>query len=211
MNVAAPLAPLLVPLESLEPWPGNYREHDIGALCESLERFGQQKAIVVQAGTNRIVAGNGQWHAAKALQWEQIAASVVEISDEEAEAFLIADNRTSERGRNRDSDLAALLERVAKRGQLVGTGYDGDDVDELMKRVRKSQETLIRPEIPFSTELMEEHQYVVLYFDNTLDWHKAVTALGIKQARTPDSTDTYDRAGIGRVIRGIDVVNRLRD
>jgi len=207
--IAAPLQALAVPIDALEVWPGNYREHDIGAICESLTRFGQQKPIVVQAATMKIVAGNGQYLAAQALGWTEIAANVVEISDDEAEAFLIADNRTSERGRNTDDKLAVLLERVAKRGQLVGTGYDGDDVDDLLKRVRREQQVAVRPEIPFSTELMEEHQYIVLYFDNTLDWNSAVTKLGIKQARTPDSTETYDRAGIGRVIRGADVIARL--
>lgn len=211
MEVAASLRPLLIPIESVEPWPGNYREHDIGAITESLTRFGQQKPIVVQAATMRIVAGNGQWLGAKALGAEEIAANVVEITDEEAEAFLIADNRTSERGRNREDALSVLLERVAKRGQLVGTGYDGDDVDDLMKRVRRDQHVLVNPEIPFSTELLEEHQYVVLYFDNTLDWNMAVNVLGVGREIAPDATDTYQRIGVGRVIRGADVVKRLAD
>jgi ParB-like chromosome segregation protein Spo0J len=200
-----------VPLVDLTPWPGNYREHDIGAICQSLQRFGQQKPIVVQKATMRVVAGNGTFLGAQALQWEEIAANVIEISDDEAEAFLVADNRTQERGRNMDDRLAELLAKVASRGQLAGTGYDGDDVDDLLKRVRRGEAGVVKPEIPFSTELMEEHQYVVLYFDNTLDWNQAVTKLGIGQARAPDSTDTYERAGIGRVIRGIDVVKRLAD
>jgi hypothetical protein len=210
VKVAANLKRLLIEIDSVEPWPGNYREGDIGAITESLTRFGQQKPIVVQASSMKIVAGNHVWMGAKALGATKIAANVEEMSDEDAEAFLLADNRTSERGSTNEEKLAALLERVAGRG-LQGTGYDGDDVDDLLRRVRRQQETLVRPEIPFSTELMEEHQYVVLYFDNTLDWNMAVTKLGITQARAPDSTDTYERAGIGRVIRGADVVKRLAD
>lgn len=211
MEVAASLQPLLIDIDSVEPWPGNYREHDIGAITESLQRFGQQKPIVVQESSRRIVAGNGQWHGAKALGATQIAANVVEISDDEAEAFLIADNRTSERGRNREDQLSDLLAKVAKRGQLAGTGYDGDDVDDLLARVRRSAATTVNPEIPFSTELLEEHQYVVLYFDNTLDWNMAVNVLGVGREIAPDATDTYQRIGVGRVLRGADVVKRLAD
>lgn len=211
MEVAASLQPLLIPIDSVEPWPGNYREHDIGAITESLQRFGQQKPIVVQESSMRIVAGNGQWLGAKALGAEEIAANVVEISDDEAEAFLVADNRTSERGRNQEDKLADLLAKVAKRGQLAGTGYDGDDVDDLLARVRRSAATTVNPEIPFSTELLEEHQYVVLYFDNTLDWNMAVNVLGIGRAIAPDATDTYQRIGVGRVIAGAPVVKRLAD
>ena len=208
MNIAPSLQPLAIPIDSVEPWPDNYREHDIGAISESLIRFGQKRTIVVWKQASRIVAGNGTWHAAKAIGATEIAANVEEMTEEDAEAFLLADNRASELGRSKDDQLATLLQRVAGRS-LRGTGYDADDVDELLKRVRREQEVLVRPEVPFSTELMEEHQYVVLYFDNSFDWQSAVNLLGISKARTPDSTDTYDRAGIGRVIRGADVIARL--
>jgi len=207
----APLEITYVPLASLTPWPGNYREHDIGAICESLQRFGQQKPIVVQRSSMRVVAGNGTYLGAEALAWPEIACYLTDLSDEEAEAFLIADNRTQERGRGRDADLADLLSRVAQRGQLVGTGYDGDDVDDLLKRVRRDQQTLVAPEIPFSTELLEEHQYVVLYFDNTLDWNMAVNVLGVGREIAPDATETYQRIGVGRVLRGAEIVKRLAD
>ncbi len=210
MKVASDLEPLLIDIESVEPWPGNYREGDIGAISESLKRFGQQKPIVVQKNSMRIVAGNHVWQGARALGAERIAANVEEMDDDTAEAFLLADNRTSERGTSNEERLAFLLERVAHRG-LDGTGYDGEDVDDLLKRVRKQQVGVVKPEVPFSTELLEEHQYVVLYFDNTLDWNMAVTKLGIVSEKAPDSTETYQRIGIGRVIRGADVVKRLAD
>lgn len=210
MSAAPRMEVAYVPLSELETWPGNYREHDIGAICESLTRFGQQKPIVVQASSMKVVAGNGTFLGAQALGWEEIAAHVTDLSDEEAEAFLLADNRTQERGRGNDDALAVLLERVAHRGQLAGTGYDGDDVDDLLKRVRQDQ-TAVKPEIPFSTELLEEHQYVVLYFDNTLDWNMAVNVLGVGREIAPDATETYQRIGVGRVMRGAEIVKRLAD
>jgi ParB-like chromosome segregation protein Spo0J len=211
VSPTAPLETTYVPLAELTPWPGNYREHDIGAICESLQRFGQQKPIVVQASSMRVVAGNGTYLGAQALGWSEIATYLTDLSDTEAEAFLLADNRTQERGSSRDAELADLLSRVAHRGELPGTGYDGDDVDDLLARVRRDQQPLVKPEIPFSTELLEEHQYVVLYFDNTLDWNMAVNVLGVGREIAPDATDTYQRIGVGRVLRGADVVKRIAD
>jgi hypothetical protein len=34
---------------------------------------------------------------------------------------------------------------------------------------------------------MESHNYVVLYFDNEIDWMTAVDKLAIKTKKTPDS------------------------
>ncbi len=126
MKVASDLEPLLIDIGSVEPWPGNYREGDIGAISESLKRFGQQKPIVVQKNSMRIVAGNHVWQGARALGAERIAANVEEMDDDTAEAFLLADNRTSERGTSNEERLAFLLEKVAHRS-LEGTGYDGEE------------------------------------------------------------------------------------
>jgi hypothetical protein len=49
----------------------------------------------------------------------------------------------------------------------------------------------------------------VLYFDNEIDWMTAVDKLAIKTKKTPDSRKWYERAGIGRVVRGADVISRI--
>lgn len=60
----------------------------------------------------------------------------------------------------------------------------------------------------FSEELLLEHNYVVLYFDNPLDWQVAQEKLGLKEVK-----DLIPRkgqsTGIGRVIKGKDVIAKL--
>jgi len=59
-----------------------------------------------------------------------------------------------------------------------------------------------KPEIVITPDLFEENNYVVLKFDNKLDWQVAVDKLGIKRVKTRDSKDRYMRVGVGRVVNG---------
>jgi hypothetical protein len=211
VKIATALRDLRVPIDSIAPFPTNPREGDVGAIAESLRRFGQQKPIVVQESTRYIVAGNHLWRAAKALGWGEIAANVVEMDDRTAEAYLIADNRTSELGSYNEEALGDLLRKIAQEGNLRGTGYDGDDVDEFLRDLEKETRGKVPAEIEFATELMESHNYVVLYFDNDLDWNSARTKLGIDTVRAPDATETYDRRGIGRILPGVQVLRMIPD
>lgn len=112
--------------------PDNARRGDITAIAESLQRFGQLRPIVaLKNGT--IVAGNHTYRAAvEELGWDTVAAIRVDLSDEEATAYLLADNRTSELGTMDPEALAALVERAMMApGGLAGTGYTEADVDDL--------------------------------------------------------------------------------
>ena len=69
-------------------------------------------------------------------------------------------------------------------------------------------------EVEFTQVLDECHNYVVLYFDNEVDWLQAQTLLGIKPVRLKSTKKDGDningqKTGIGRVLRGVDVINRL--
>ena len=78
--------------------PANVRSHDeknLNAIKASLNRFGQQKPIVVdRLGT--VIAGNGTLVAAKSLGWSSINIVKTELSGPDAVAYAIADNRTAE-------------------------------------------------------------------------------------------------------------------
>ena len=80
-----------IALDELEDWPRNYRRHpaeQIKRLVDSLQR----KAVVVQAKTNRIIAGHGVVEAARFLGWQEIRCDVWDVADQQAEAFLVDDN-----------------------------------------------------------------------------------------------------------------------
>lgn len=131
-NIAKELDHFETLASELRTHPDNARRGDTAAIAESLARFGQLRPIVaLKDGT--IVAGNHTFRAAtEELGWETVAAVRVDLSDEEATAYLLADNRTSELGTMDAEALAALVERAMMApGGLAGTGYTEADVDDL--------------------------------------------------------------------------------
>ena len=56
-------------------------------------------------------------------------------------------------------------------------------------------------EIEFSEELLLEHNYIVLYFDNPMDWEVAQELYGLKMVKS-NVTEKSRKIGIGRVVNG---------
>jgi ParB-like chromosome segregation protein Spo0J len=135
-RIAPALAALAVPLDALTPHPRNPRRGDVGAIAASLQQFGQVRPIVVQRATDRIIAGNHLYLAARALGWPEVAAVRVDLDDDAALAYLVADNRTQELGAYDDEALVDLLVDLRAQGLLAGTGYDADAIDALIAEVR---------------------------------------------------------------------------
>lgn len=136
LQIPATLAKLAVPVDSLVPYNRNPRQSDVGQIITSLQRNGQYKAIVVRKEDRMILCGNHTWMAAKQLGWEKIAATFVDVDDDTARRIMLVDNRSADLGTYDDDLLADLLKEIAETEGpegLLGTGYDGDDLDELLK------------------------------------------------------------------------------
>lgn len=124
-----------VPIESLQPYPDNAREGDVGAISESLRVNGQYRPIVVNKRDNIILVGNHTWMAAQMLGWTEIGVVYVDVDDIAARKIVLADNRTAELGHY---DEKALLDLIVSLGSFEGTGWDGDDVDTLISTVNNN-------------------------------------------------------------------------
>lgn len=137
---AGALAAFLVPIADLEPFPGNPRRGDVDAVRASLRRFGQVRPILTAAeNASRIVAGHHLVLAATADGWTHVAAIANEFdNEEEARAYLLADNRTSDLGAYRDDLLLEQLDAARKTAGLEGTGYSEAFVAELDAELKKA-------------------------------------------------------------------------
>jgi ParB-like chromosome segregation protein Spo0J len=166
-NGAEQLKVLLIPIEGIAKYPNNPRRGDEKKIQESLERFGQQKPIVVAKETKFIVAGNHVYGAAKALGWTHIAAVVTDLSDKDAKAYLIADNRMSDIGDYNDSALALILEDLATSGSLDGTGFDSDDLDTLLAKLEKQndEESKMADQSPTAQIVFDDEDQQDLWFE----------------------------------------------
>lgn len=118
-----------VPVDSLLPYPGNARQGDIGAIAESLRVNGQYRPIVVNRPTSTILVGNHTWAAARALGWDRIAVTFVDVDETEAARIVLVDNRTADLA---GYDVETLTEVLRGLTSLDGTGYTADDLDDLI-------------------------------------------------------------------------------
>jgi len=68
-----------------------------------------------------------------------------------------------------------------------------------------------RPEIEFTTELMESHNYLVLTFDNIVDWTNAQNLFGLKTIHSKQSKPDNQKIGVGRVLSGATVLRMINE
>jgi site-specific DNA-methyltransferase (adenine-specific) len=126
---------VLWPIDQLRPHPRNYRrhsEHQLAVLRESLRVHGQQKPVVITPdGT--ILAGHGLMQAATLEGWAEIACRTYD--GPYPEAFLAIDNRSSDLAEDDEEALGALLRDLEAQDQLHATGWEQDDVGQLLARL----------------------------------------------------------------------------
>ena len=102
-------------ISEIKPDPKNVRKHserNLEKVRASLEKFGQQKPIVINSD-GIVIAGNGTLEAAKQLGWEEISCVQTTLKQQEAIAYSIADNRTAELSEWDNIELHSTLESLA--------------------------------------------------------------------------------------------------
>ncbi|MFD5760229.1 ParB/RepB/Spo0J family partition protein [Streptomyces sp. NPDC127044] len=183
------LLPLAVPVDDLTGYHRNPRTGDVDAIADSLRVNGQYKAIVVNRGThtgrpNEILAGNHTWAAAKELGWEQIAATWVDVSEEDAARIVVVDNRTSDLAGYDSELLADILEDLP---DLDGTGYDQTALDKLLDS-RALPDTIDLPSDGQGTGAMAKLEYLQWGY---LQW--STTRVQITAAEVETLNSIYER------------------
>lgn len=131
--IPATLQALSVPLADLKPYPGNPRRGRVSELASSLVYHGQYRPIVVRAGTNEILAGNHTFLAARQLGWSDIAATFVDVDDEEAARIVLVDNRANDLATYDEEELVELLGTLP---DLEGTLFTPQAYQALLEAVR---------------------------------------------------------------------------
>lgn len=121
----------LIDVEKLKPYDKNPRKGNVRAIAESLATNKQYRPIVVQQKTNKILAGNHTWQAAKSLNWEKISVVYVDVDEESAAKIVLADNRTNDLAGYDSEVLAQVLDSITD--PTIGTGYSQNDLDIIAK------------------------------------------------------------------------------
>lgn len=144
-----------IPLDDLDAmrWSDNPKEHDLGALVVAIQRHGFVSPLLLDEGTQMMVAGHGRH---EALRWlyahhspEKAVPARIQVLDDgrwaapvvrgitfanasEAQAYVLTDNRLVEVGGWDEARVADILEQQMAahgNGWLEGTGFDELDIE----------------------------------------------------------------------------------
>lgn len=131
--------------------PNNARKHgdaDLETLARSLDTFGQQTPIVIDA-TDTVVKGNGTLMAAMKLGWAEIQCIQTSLTGEELKAYAIADNQTGLLSEWDEERLAEQLHELQEDPELLeATGFSGQELDDLLELAEEELEIDQEEEIP---------------------------------------------------------------
>lgn len=185
-------------------------------LEESLRHFGAGRSILIDK-KGRIIAGNKTHEEAGAIGLEDVL--VVETDGNQLVAVKRTDLDLEQDEKARE--LAYYDNRVAQLNLAWDKSQIRKDLEEGLGLVDKRLFTEAEMaaivdvvdnavKMKWTEEILEEHQYLVLYFDNSLDWQVAKDVFGVESVKALDATETYKREGLGRVIRGDKVLKLLR-
>ncbi|RYG36573.1 hypothetical protein EON81_09345 [bacterium] len=147
---------MLVPLSGLHLWEKNYRRGNVEAVKASIVRFGFRRPLSAWR-QGKVMAGN---HTLKALmelsdtgaaipgrivadpsgEWLIPCVDVSDLEEEEAMAYAIADNATSDLAENDMAALNALVDEIAEIDpdllevlEKMGVGIEEEERDEKKK------------------------------------------------------------------------------
>jgi ParB-like chromosome segregation protein Spo0J len=134
----------LVPIERIQTHPRNYREHDLGSIHVSIERFSNYLPLVVQRSTGYVLAGNGRLIAERQRGTTEVPVRWLDVSDAEAEAILLADNWIPRRARDMDQELLDLMLSLREEdaGLFEATGVEDEDVEALERELAEADKPL---------------------------------------------------------------------
>lgn len=193
------------PIDEIKEHPNNPRVHPdsaIDKLTKSIETYGFINPIII-SNDGILLAGHARKKASEKNNQAAVPALIVDLEGDEADGYLLADNRLQEDTKWEKNLLRRLFEDLGENDfNLELTGFDDKEIGSILEDEKEE----VEPELEFTEELMEEHNYIVLYFDNSMDWQAAKDKFGITTKQTKWS-DTTNRSGVGRVVRGADFLD----
>jgi DNA modification methylase len=136
-----------LPLGSIVTDPNNPRSHSsaqIDAIARSIEAFGFNAPILVDRA-NRVIAGHGRYEAAKRLNLEDVPVIRLEhLSEQQAKAYMLADNRLTDRSSWDDRKVAIVLKElsdIALDFEIEATGFEPPEIDLMIQSLEPDDES----------------------------------------------------------------------
>ena len=194
--------------KSVRPYDRNPRDNAgaIASVAQSIKDFGFNQPIVVDTG-KVIIVGHTRHAAALLLGLRKVPVLIADhLTKAEAKAYRIADNRTADNSYWLEDELAEELLAMTPDARK-STAFSDEELEDLLSEVEDAVPVVGR--IEFSQELLESRNYVVLYFDNDVDWLSARTHFKLKSLYSKRCNGKPWSKGIGRVVNGAKYLRRI--
>jgi len=178
--------------------PRTITKKKFNELTKSIKDFPEMleaRPIVVNPN-HVILGGNQRFKAAQAAGLKKVPVYVASWDEIKSQEFVIKDNVSFG---DWDWDILANQHEAT---DLVQWGLDVPVLDE--------KADIQDPEIKFSEYLDESHNYIVLLFDNDIDWLSAETHFNLDSVYSKRQNGLEWSKGVGRVIDGAKYLNKLK-
>lgn len=198
-----------VDIKQVRPNPDNPRfikDYKFEKLVKSIREFPQMlelRPIIVNQDMI-VLGGNMRLKACEAAGIEQVPIIFADnLTEEQQKEFIIKDNSSFGEW---DWDLLANEWDVDLLNDWgLDVPYTEDDIEEMGNPMNEQSEK------PFATELDTQSNYLILKFDTDIDWIQAKTLFGLKTETAKRANGKPWSQGIGRVINGIEAINKIQN
>jgi len=197
-------------IKELKPYKKNAKKHpkeQVERIANSIKEFGFTQPVIVDKN-NEVVAGHGRILGAKKAGLKSVpTVCLEELTEEQIKAYRLVDNKLNES----EWDYNLLDEELENLTEDIDMEVFGFSIDAL------EDETIeVEPDVPFTEILNEENNYIVLKFNNKIDWLNAMGLFGIEKAKAYPTRKEGNkksfgmRAGVGRVLDGQKALERVQ-
>ena len=190
-------------IKELKPYKKNAKKHpkeQVERIANSIKEFGffKHRAVAIDKDDN-VIEGHGRILAAKKAGLTQVPTICLDdMTDEQIKAWRLIENKTAESSYDEAMISKEIEELLQSDIDMEAFGFSVDILeDETME---------VEPDVPFTEILNEENNYIVLKFNNKIDWLNAMGMFGIEKAKAYPTRKEGNkkslgmRAGVGRVL-----------
>lgn len=188
-----------IPIADLNPSTYNPRKMSrqmLKALKENIKEFGLVDPIVINKDMT-IIGGHQRFKACIELGFTELPCIVLDLPKSKEKALNLALNKIT--GDWNKIKLEQVLKEIDST-DLELTGFSEEDIQKIIDDIK-----IDAPEYDIGLRLMEEYDYIVLFFRSTLDFQVALDHFKIKMVKE----DKREKIGLGKVVDGAEYLQSL--
>lgn len=167
-------------------------------LQDSLDSFGMADVIVINLN-NHIIGGHQRYFL---LKKKGVKTIDVRVPDR-----LLTDDEERELNLRLNKNLGEFEKELLKdfdKDLLENIGFTNSEIEKMF------DEPTLQGDVEFTTEVLEENNYLLFVFNDVVDWNFIKENFDLKAVEALDSKEGYRRKGTGRVIDGKKLIDKIK-